>query len=332
MNPTNLNQLFFPLTEHEKEYKTGSSTTNYINYPYVNKHGEMVLKSIYSLTPDLLIKSSNIVVKKHSRFQSYPPHFHDWVEINYMYSGSCHQTINNQYYNLSKGQVLLIDSDTVHSVEPLSEDDILIVIIINKEFFDSNFFNRLDSNSTLSSFFVNTITEGAIHENFIIFHSENNRRLSVFMKEFLCEWYDPSFRSKEILNNLFSIIILELINIYENDTTNANQSLKQNSVTPILRHIERNYRTCTLSSMANVLNMNPNYLSNLLKKHTGKSFIQLLHQQRIASAKTLLSNTSMTVNEIANYVGYENVSFFYKKFKSICGCLPGQYRKKHIKG
>lgn len=331
MDPKALDQLFFPLTDHEKEYKKGLLPTNYKNYPYVNKHGQMVLKSIYNLTPDLLIKSPHIVVKRHSRFQSYPDHFHDWVEINYMYSGTCRQIINGQYYQINKGQVLLIDSDTVHSVEPLGEEDILMVIIINKDFFDSNFFNRLDSSSTLSSFFINTITEGTVHENFIIFHSENNRRLSMFMNEFFCEWFDPSPRSNEILNSLFSVVILELINIYENAIETSTQYLKKNSIIPILRYIEKNYRTCTLPSTASFFNLNPNYLSNLLKKHTGKSFIELLHQQKISSAKTLLSNSSMSVQEIANYIGYENVSFFYKKFKSYYGCLPGEYRKKNIK-
>lgn len=327
MNPHNLDKFLRTLTEHEIAYRDGLLKSSHPDYPLVMKSGQMVMQSLFS--PELLLKSPYISIKKHSRFQSYPVHFHDWVEFNYMYDGSCQQLINNNLYTIEKGQVLLIDSDTVHTIFPLGENDILINIIINKNFFNSNFFNRLDSDSPLSSFFINSITEGAAHDSFILFHSENSRRLPIFMNEFFCEWYDPSIRTTEMLSNLLSLIVTELIDVYEDDIERKFIHQKKNSIIPILRFIEGNYRNCTLSSTAHFFNMNANYLSSQLKKYTGNSFIQLLHQQKIHSAMTLLRNSNMSVTEIANYIGYENINFFYKKFRNECGCLPGEYRKRN---
>lgn len=327
MTPQSLDTFLRTLTRHELAYKDGFSLTSFPDYPLVMKSGQMVMKSIFSRTPEIFIKSPYICIKKHSRFQAYPPHFHDWVELNYMYSGECRQIINNKSYKIEQGQVLLIDSDTVHTIIPLGENDILINIIINKTYFNSNFFNRLDSDSPLASFFINSITEGAAHDSFILFHSENSRRLPIFMNEFFCEWYNPSIRSSEMMNNLFSLIVTELIDVYQDDFEKTFSHSKKNSIIPVLRFIEGNYRTCTLHSTAQFFNMNANYLSSQLKKYTKKSFIEILHQQKIRSAKTLLRNSNMSVTEIANYIGYENVSFFYKKFREQCGCLPGEYRK-----
>ncbi|AIQ52106.1 AraC family transcriptional regulator [Paenibacillus sp. FSL R7-0331] len=326
MNPKQLDKKLRAITKHEELYRQGIPSPNPPEFIYMFKERKRVGKLLFKQFSDLFTSSPNILVKKHSRFQSYPLHIHDWIEINYMYDGSCTQIINNNTYSLQKGQVLLVDSDTVHTIEPLGESDILINIIITKEYFNSNFFNRLASDSPLSSFFINSITEDNDHDSFIRIRSENSRRLPLFMNEFFCEWFDPSAHSADMLDSMFSLIMMELIHVYESDTTKESTQLKKNPIVPILRYIEDHYQTCTLNSTALHFNINANYLSSQLKKYTGMSFITLLHQQKIRFAKTLLINSKMTVIEVANYVGYENVSFFYKKFNSICGCSPKEYR------
>jgi AraC-like DNA-binding protein len=326
MTPKKLDKMLHEITEHEVLYRQGMSSPNPPEFIYMFKERKRIAKLFFEQFQGTSKSSPNMLVKKHSRFQSYPLHIHDWIEINYMYDGSCTQIINNNTYSLQKGQVLLVDSDTIHTIEPLGESDILINIIMPKEYFNSNFFNRLSPDSTLSSFFINSITEGNDHDNFILFKSEKSRRLSLFLIEFFCEWFDPSSRSAEMLDSMFSLIMMELILVYENDTTRDVNQLQKNRIVPILRYIEDNYRTCTLNSTAAYFNINANYLSSQLKKYTGMSFITLLHQQKIHFAKTLLISSKMSVTEVANYVGYENISFFYKKFHLICGCSPKEYR------
>ena len=69
-----------------------------------------------------------------------------------------------------------------------------------------------------------------------------------------------------------------------------------------------------------------NYVSTLLKKNTGYTYIQLIQTQKLKSAATLLKTTSMPVTAIANQAGYENISFFYKKFQERYHCSPNEYR------
>ncbi|WP_227450767.1 helix-turn-helix transcriptional regulator [Clostridioides sp. ES-S-0108-01] len=93
-------------------------------------------------------------------------------------------------------------------------------------------------------------------------------------------------------------------------------------------YIEENYKKITLGEVAEEFHFHPNYLSTLIKKTTGKSFKNIIHEQRIKKAVTLLKNTDMNIEDISIEVGYNNQTFFYKKFKELYGMTPQIYRIK----
>lgn len=325
MNLQQLDQMLHQITEHELEYKRGK----YIDYSSI--YGSRIINGKKVLYPDLLklteSKGGLLFVKKHSRFQRFPEHCHSNIEINYMYSGQCTQIINGKKYILSEGQTIFLNKDTIHQIEPLGENDILINLNIETDYLNSNFFNRFSSESIVTSFFLDALTEGVNHNNFLIFNSQNSERLRLFIGEFMCEWYSPSLVSVDILNSLLTLILTEIINVYKRDLSNQQDYLKKYPIIPILHYIESNYQNCTLTETARFFNMNPNYLSNLLKKRTGYSYKNLVQHQRINAAKMLLQGSSLSIAEISERIGYNNVSFFYKKFQDEVGCLPGDYRQ-----
>jgi AraC family transcriptional activator of pobA len=77
---------------------------------------------------------------------------------------------------------------------------------------------------------------------------------------------------------------------------------------------------------ANELNFSPNYLSDLLKKHTGKTTQELIHLKIIEDAKKMLWNSEKTISEIAYILGFEHPSHFTKIFKNKTGLSPNEYR------
>ncbi|MDO4339612.1 MAG: AraC family transcriptional regulator [Eubacteriales bacterium] len=275
----------------------------------------------------LLSNYENLAIIKQSRFQKVPFHIHPWVELNYMYSGECILKIKDTVHVLKEGQMSLIDMNCPHSLSECRENDILINFIISKEYLDSNFFNRLAKDNFLTNFFIDTLNSKKSHDNFIIFHSENNSKLSIYIKQFLCEYYDNSIASNNILDCLMTLILCELINTFENDLSYKRQNSSESIVIPIIRYIEHNYNQCTLNSTAEFFNMHPNYLSSYLKRHTGLSYKELIQTQRLQQAASLLKTTSLSVYDISYHVGYSNTSFFFQKFKEKYGCTPKEYRK-----
>jgi len=77
---------------------------------------------------------------------------------------------------------------------------------------------------------------------------------------------------------------------------------------------------------ASRLNLSPNYLSDLLNKHTGKTALEYIHLQMIDRAKALLCGTEQSVSEIAYALGFEHPSHFTKIFKSKTGLSPRAFR------
>jgi AraC family transcriptional activator of pobA len=77
---------------------------------------------------------------------------------------------------------------------------------------------------------------------------------------------------------------------------------------------------------ASALNLSPNYLSDLLKRYTGKSTQEHTHLQLIEKAKTLLWGSDKSISSIAYELGFEHPSHFTKIFKTKTGKSPTEYR------
>ena len=75
------------------------------------------------------------------------------------------------------------------------------------------------------------------------------------------------------------------------------------------------------------LNLSPHYLSDLLRKYTGKTTQEYIHLQLVEKAKTLLWSTARSVSEIAYELGFEHPSHFTKLFKAKTGRSPTEFRR-----
>lgn len=83
----------------------------------------------------------------------------------------------------------------------------------------------------------------------------------------------------------------------------------------------------TVKQCAKKLNMSASYLSDMLRKETGKTAQQHLHDLVINRAKTLLLGSTERVSQIAYELGFEYPQHFSKLFKTQVGVSPVEYRK-----
>ncbi|MGB0834383.1 MAG: helix-turn-helix domain-containing protein [Psychrobium sp.] len=85
----------------------------------------------------------------------------------------------------------------------------------------------------------------------------------------------------------------------------------------------------TVAYCGKELGISPNYLSDLLKKETGKSTIEHIHNHILDKAKTALLQDNIAVGKLAYDLGFEYPSHFSKLFKKLTGESPNSYRKAH---
>lgn len=99
----------------------------------------------------------------------------------------------------------------------------------------------------------------------------------------------------------------------------------QRAVDYIHRH--QNRPDLALNQVAEAVSLSPSHLAHLLKERVGLSYRNYLISLRLEEAKKLLRTTDMTIASVAEAVGYENATNFYRLFQREIGCTPAVYRK-----
>lgn len=96
----------------------------------------------------------------------------------------------------------------------------------------------------------------------------------------------------------------------------------------IKAYVDMHYsKEISLGSIAGKFYMNPSYLSQLFKKEMNMKFIDYITKIRLEKSIELLKTTSLTVNEIAEAVGYKDTRYFREIFVKHMGKTPSRFRK-----
>lgn len=94
----------------------------------------------------------------------------------------------------------------------------------------------------------------------------------------------------------------------------------------LLTEIAAHPESVTLHGLAERFSYNPTYLSGLLHEQCGRTFSQLVREQRMLRAHQLLTDTGLPVAKVAAMVGYEGTSNFHRLFRERFGVSPAQAR------
>ena len=122
-------------------------------------------------------------------------------------------------------------------------------------------------------------------------------------------FYARQFDTQKTLCNQLSSNFFRLLKTYYSETTGS--EIQQPSV-----HF-----------FANKLNVTPNYLSDAIKHHSGKTALTIIHDFVIDEAKKQLTNSNQSVSEISYQLGFEYPNYFSKLFKRKTKLSPSEYRK-----
>ena len=280
---------------------------------------------MYLFTFNSLLEDKYVCINKESRFTFIPEHIHTVIEFIYVYSGQCTQIINGRKIKMNQGDICMLDTNVPHSIEYLNEDDLIITIDIRKEYLVQGFLSRLGDSGIINNFFVNSMALNQNHDQYLLFRKQQETQVHSIVQNILCEYYDPSFCHKSVIEAYMILLFCEILRQYKDEHIKTNESTYL--LMDILKYIESNSLSTSLQDTAEHFCFHPNYLSSYIKKQTGKSFKELVILQRMYQACFYITNTEMPIYEIASKVGYNNLGFFYKKFEEIHKMTPQNYRE-----
>ena len=96
----------------------------------------------------------------------------------------------------------------------------------------------------------------------------------------------------------------------------------------VFKFIETNYNQgITLCDVARAVGYSPAYLTNKVKRETGRTVNRWIIERRMAQSLFLLRTTNQSVEQIASAVGYQNTCHFFRQFRQYQGTTPQAWRK-----
>jgi AraC-like DNA-binding protein len=126
---------------------------------------------------------------------------------------------------------------------------------------------------------------------------------------------------------LITNIITEFVVNRSNSIKSESCSQQKELVTSICGYIQRNYsKKICLDELSELVHISKYHLIRIFNKHSGTSPYEYLINFRINKSKTLLKETSLSVNEISVLVGYNDVTNFIRDFKKYLSTTPLKYR------
>lgn len=270
----------------------------------------------------LLASGRLITIRPHTRFAHFPEHSHNYVEVVYMCCGSTTHIVNGSEITLQSGELLFFGQGARQEILPAGEHDIAVNFIILPQFFDKAL-EMLDEGETpLRRFLVDSLRND--NANYLYFQVADVLPIQNLMENLIWTLTKGSAPNRRtICQTTMGLLFMQLMNHTERL---ASQSSEEAATVKVLRYIEENYRTGTLSEIADTLHYDLSWLSREIKRRTGQTYKKLLQEKRLTQAAYFLKHTTLRVDEVGEAVGYSNLSYFHRIFQKKYGVTPKKFR------
>ena len=275
----------------------------------------------------LLEKGKLIEIRPHTRFVHFPRHRHNYVEMIYMCSGATTHLINGaETLVLQTGDLLFLNQAVYHEILPAAQEDVAVNFIILPQFFDRSF-TMLERENVLRDFLISTLSGESTFSGYLHIQAHDILPVQNLIENMIWTLLEKK-QGVNLLNQTSMGLLLWNLTLFAESINRADPHRQdENLVFTVLKYIETNYRDGTLEEISDRLRQPPYAVSRLLKKHTGQNFKELLQQRKLQQAAYLLTNTALAADAILESIGYENSSYFYRKFREKYGCSPAEYRR-----
>ena len=247
-------------------------------------------------------------------------HYHPEIEICYTVKSNGRRFVGNQIDDYQQGDLVLFGTNLPHgfTTETYCSQ---IVIQLMSNFMGDTFFAKPEMRQ------IHALFERA--KQGISFADKTKPKALRLMRRVLAaEGFTKFMHLLELLHLLsetphYTTICSQTYALEFNET-------ELGRIKIVYDHIMENYtRDVNIKEIADKLNISEAAFYKFIKKQTQKTYTQIINEFRINHAGKLLMNTKRTVGEICHECGFNNVSYFNRKFKQIMQRTPEQFRRQY---
>lgn len=257
-------------------------------------------------------------------FYFVPQHWHDELEWIYVDTGILDLTVHGQSYTLKPGDFCFVNSGELHEIRS-SGESYHHAIVFHPNMMDFAAYDICQHD------LIGPVTNGKMlfPSAETIFSPSQKKKILSHMQE-IVKMNQSQYKYAVLGIKIHIFAVLELL--FQADTMKENLATTKtetsmNNLKRVLGYIEQNYvSTISLEQLAEIAYMSPNYFCHYFRKEIGKPPVAFINEFRIEKAAQLLSETDLQVSQIALSVGFENFSYFIRKFRECKSVTPKEYR------
>lgn len=244
-----------------------------------------------------------------------------------MCSGATRHIINEkEELILGAGELLFLNQHVFHEISAAAQNDIAVNFIVLPEFFDIAL-EMIGSDNTLNHFLISALRRDRYEIGYLHFKVADILPIQNLVEILVWSLLNQENNQRKINQTTMGLLFLELLNYTDHMEQEKSDQYYNSLVIAALKQIEESYRTASLSQIAQKYNQPISKLSRLIKRSTGHTYKELLQQRRFSKALQLLTDSTLSIEEIVAAVGYDNTSYFYRSFRKMYGMSPKTYRK-----
>lgn len=247
-------------------------------------------------------------------------HWHDELELLIVVEGSLDLKVGYEWFSLKAGDIMLINSDEIHSMKEAAEKNTIVCVYI-------------DCNASYEKYpdFYEIVAFWPYSE---AFHKLNQRKQVILEHVNALATLMDQNADKDRIMGQFDAFLKSLVYCYRLDITDLNGAAfqvtdeKMDVIYRTIKYLYSNYdHKVNLQEISEQEYLSLFYLSHKFKDITGYSFRDWLNFVRVEKAEKLLLDTSLPITEIAYQCGFSDVRYFNKHFTKWYKISPNKYRK-----
>lgn len=248
-------------------------------------------------------------------------HQHEEFQISYILAGAGTLIVGDTIHNYREGDVFIFDENLPHvfrSIPSKTDFSHMKSVFFTKTSFGSGFFET-EELKPLLSFFKRA-------ENGFKLLSNKKHTYKLFDQLFIASKLDRFILFFQLLKVLKQSKAEPLSSFISDKKYSDNEGRRMSAVLEFtMNHFQNEISLNTISQEAA---MTKNAFCKYFKKRTNKTYVTFLNELRIEEASKLLKvEKDLSITEIAEACGFQNISNFNRKFKQLKGKTPRDFRK-----
>ena len=259
-------------------------------------------------------------------FPSIAAHWHEEIEVIIVLDGSRDYRINLDSFVINKGDILIIDSQSLHSLTYIPSKNMTWASFV----FNINMLKSSNTDGALLKYIAPLLNHE--HQLPIILKDNIDCYSKIFdvIEDIIYCYYEKDIAYElELKSLLFKFFSL----LYKNDLIKKHQSKNNLTINTtdkiklVLNYINDHYsEDISINTLAELCEYSEYHFMRFFKKHIGLTCVQYINNLRLEKSSILLTSTNNAIMDVSLEVGFDNLSYFNKLFKRKYNLTPKEFR------